>query len=77
MVPLPGSAMPSASHRQFIELAVNMPEHEPQVGQAVCSSFGQIRFGDLAALQFGDAFEHRDQIRLLRGRLQVSDITSS
>ena len=32
--PLPGSERPSASVRQFIELAVNMPEHEPQVGQA-------------------------------------------
>ena len=30
--PLPGSARPIASHRQFIELAVNMPEQEPQVG---------------------------------------------
>jgi hypothetical protein len=29
--------MPSASHRQFIELAVNMPLHEPQVGQATRS----------------------------------------
>ena len=34
IVPLPGSAMPSASFRQFIELAVNIPEQEPQVGQA-------------------------------------------
>ena len=34
IVPLPGSDRPSASVRQFIELAVNMPEHEPQVGQA-------------------------------------------
>ena len=33
-MPLPGSDSPSASVRQFIELAVNMPEHEPQVGQA-------------------------------------------
>ncbi|EWS65034.1 hypothetical protein Y695_01718 [Hydrogenophaga sp. T4] len=33
-VPLPGSARPSASARQFMELAVNMPEQEPQVGQA-------------------------------------------
>ena len=33
-VPLPGKERPSASVRQFIELAVNMPEHEPQVGQA-------------------------------------------
>ena len=34
VVPLPGSARPIASVRQFIELAVNMPEQEPQVGQA-------------------------------------------
>ncbi len=35
--PLPGNASPSASVRQFIELAVNMPLHEPQVGQALRS----------------------------------------
>src|ERR1700689_5502343 len=34
IVPFPGSARPNASVRQFIELAVNMPEQEPQVGQA-------------------------------------------
>src|ERR1700761_9340628 len=34
VVPLPGRARPTASVRQFIELAVNMPEQEPQVGQA-------------------------------------------
>ncbi len=33
-VPLPGNANPSASVRQFIEFAVNIPEQEPQVGQA-------------------------------------------
>ena len=33
MVPLPGRPRPSASTRQFIEFAVNMPEHDPQVGQ--------------------------------------------
>ena len=32
--PLPGRARPMASVRQFIELAVNMPEQEPQVGHA-------------------------------------------
>src|SRR6476659_2189654 len=32
--PWPGRDSPSASVRQFIELAVNMPEHDPQVGQA-------------------------------------------
>jgi hypothetical protein len=34
MVPLPGSPIPMASVRQFMELAVNMPAQEPQVGQA-------------------------------------------
>ncbi len=34
IVPLPGSDKPSASVRQFIEFAVNMPEHDPQVGHA-------------------------------------------
>ena len=38
VVPLPGSDRPIASVRQFMELAVNMPEHEPQVGQAASSS---------------------------------------
>ena len=38
IVPLPGSAMPSTSVRQFMELAVNMPEQEPQVGQDLFSS---------------------------------------
>src|SRR5690606_6250986 len=32
--PLPGRLSPRASVRQFMELAVNMPEQEPQVGQA-------------------------------------------
>ena len=35
---MPGSAIPSASHRQFIEFAVNMPEQDPQVGHPVSSS---------------------------------------
>ena len=33
-VPFPGKDSPRASVRQFIELAVNIPEHEPHVGQA-------------------------------------------
>src|SRR5580700_2851714 len=37
VVPFPGSASPIASVRQFIELAVNIPEHDPQVGQAFSS----------------------------------------
>src|SRR3546814_18796840 len=35
--PLPGSDNPKASVRQFIELAVNIPEHDPQVGHAARS----------------------------------------
>ena len=34
IVPLPGSASPIASPRQFIELAVNIPAQLPHVGQA-------------------------------------------
>ncbi len=34
---MPGSAIPSASVMQFIELAVYIPEQEPQVGQASSS----------------------------------------
>ena len=37
MVPLPGSARPMISARQFMELAVNRPEHEPHVGHAAHS----------------------------------------
>src|SRR6201987_502062 len=37
VVPFPGSASPIASVRQFIEFAVNIPEQEPQVGQAFSS----------------------------------------
>ena len=37
-VPLPGNESPSASVRQFIEFAVNMPLQEPQVGQALRST---------------------------------------
>ena len=33
MVPLPGRPMPMASHRQFMLLAVYMPEQLPQLGQ--------------------------------------------
>ena len=33
-VPLPGKDKPNASVKQFIELAVNIPEQDPQVGQA-------------------------------------------
>ncbi len=37
MVPFPRRAMPIPSVRQFMELAVYMPEQEPQVGQALVS----------------------------------------
>ena len=34
MVPLPSSAIPIASHKVFIEFAVNIPEQDPPLGQA-------------------------------------------
>src|SRR5690606_27259214 len=38
MLPLPGSASPRASHREFMEFAVNMPEQEPHPGHPMVSS---------------------------------------
>ena len=37
IVPLPGKASPTASKRQFMELAVNIPAQEPHEGQAASS----------------------------------------
>ncbi len=37
MVPLPGSPIPIASVRQFMEFAVNIPAQEPHVGHALSS----------------------------------------
>ena len=37
VVPFPGNDSPSASVRQFMLFAVNMPEHDPHVGQALRS----------------------------------------
>ena len=37
IVPLPGRASPKTSNKQFIELAVNIPEQEPQVGHPFSS----------------------------------------
>ena len=38
MVPFPLSPIPSASVKQFIELAVYIPEHEPHVGHTFSSN---------------------------------------
>ena len=50
MVPFPGIERPRASVRQFIELAVNIPEQEPQVGHAPRS-----RASRLSSLTFSSA----------------------
>jgi hypothetical protein len=38
IVPFPGNATPIASHKQFMEFAVNIPEQLPQLGQAFSST---------------------------------------
>ena len=48
-----------------------MPEQEPQVGQALCSSFCKSVGGDLARLQLAHALEHGDEVGLLRRGLEV------
>ena len=52
MVPLPGRPRPSASVRQFMELAVNIPAHEPHPGQAQSSisvNCSSVIFSDFTA----------------------------
>ncbi len=61
--PLPGSDRPSASVRQFIELAVNMPEQEPQVGQAERSMTFDVLVGDPVV---GGGDHGVDQVERLR-----------
>ena len=61
--PLPGSARPIASARQFIELAVNMPEHDPQVGQA---------FSSMIAMSSSETFSlTASEIALIRSSLRT------
>ncbi len=62
IVPLPGSASPMASSRQFIELAVNMPAQEPQPGQQLSSSSFSCSALDGAGLKLAHAFEDGDQV---------------
>ncbi len=52
-VPLPGKAKPSASFKQFMLLAVNMPEQEPHVGHAersISFSSASLTFESLEAI---------------------------
>ena len=49
---MPGKLKPSASVKQFIEFAVNIPEQEPQVGQAersMASAFASLTLLSAAA----------------------------
>ena len=53
MEPLPGKDKPNTSVKQFIELAVNIPEQEPQVGQAlrsIASMRSSDTFGSAASI---------------------------
>ena len=53
-VPLPGRARPMASLRQFMLLAVNMPEHDPHVGHAersISASSASLTFALLEAIK--------------------------
>ena len=57
MVPLPGSDMPRASVRQFIVLAVYMPEQLPQVGQADMFHAVEVLVAHLAGSMGADRLE--------------------
>ena len=69
MVPLPGRAMPIASDRQFMLLAVNIPEQLPQVGQAAYSISSSSASVMLAVGLLPTRHESVDEVdRLAAGR---------
>ena len=59
------AASPRASARQFIEMAVNMPEQEPQVGQAVFFDMSCTCSSVMVSLGSGN--HGIDQINLFHG----------
>ena len=68
-VPLPGSPKPTTSVRQFMELAVNMPEHEPQVGQTSFSILAEGLFTvQVARYIRADRLKRGIQILPLQGK---------
>ena len=61
--PLPGRARPRASIRQFMELAVNMPEQEPQVrAGASAPDASNSLLVDFTRLVGSHALENTDQV---------------
>ena len=65
MVPLPGSAIPMASDRQFIEFAVYIPEQEPQPWAPAALALHELFLGDQAGLVCADGLEGLGQRDLL------------
>ena len=72
IVPLPGSAMPMASHRQFMLLAVYMPEHEPQPGQVPRSNSSSCSSSIRPALRAPTASNILDRLVLSPATLPAS-----
>ena len=76
MVPLPGRAMPMASHRQFMLLAVYMPEQEPQDGQQLQVQSWLLYTSDNKTgivnfcLNYGSHAELTDAMRAIAGEVQ-------
>ena len=64
MVPLPFSPIPRTSVRQFMELAVYIPEQEPQVGQVLHSNSSSFSRVILPALNSPTASEMEEKLVL-------------
>ena len=59
---LPGSDMPSASAADAIVLAVNIPAHEPSVGQARRLDLAELVLGQRAGGARADRLEHAHDV---------------
>ena len=64
-VPLYGRAKPKTSIKQFIEFAVNIPAHEPHVGQAFCSMSKNASFEIVPSLKAPTASNIEDNVNAL------------
>ena len=65
IVPLPGSARPMASVRQFMEFAVNIPAQDPHVGHAVSSIPARVSVRHLPGTDCAHSLKYRYKIDLV------------
>ena len=70
---LPGSDIPMASATEAMVLAVNMPAHDPSVGQALCS-ISDSSSSDRASTALAPTASNTDVMSMARSRTRPGRI---